>query len=550
MPNLRFKLASEPSELEQIHRLNFATFVQEIPRYEGDPATGMLVDRFHGENTYVIALDGDRVVGMVALRATRPFSLDAKLENLDSYLPAGRSLCEVRLLAVDPERRRGPVFRGLMRLVVEHGSHLGYDLAVVSATLRQLKLYRHLGFTPFGPCVGTPEARFQPMYVTLEAIQERGMALFTPGNGRHRLLETPAPSPSSSPRVRLLPGPVSLHPEVLGAIAAPPISHRGDEFAATLRRVKARLCELAGARRVSLLFGSGTLANDAVGARLSDENSATDTGGRGIVLSNGEFGERLADHARRFKLPHTVVRADWGDRFDYGAIGEMEFDWLWAVHCETSTGILNDLDALKRICRERGARLCLDCISSIATLPLDLSGVHLASGVSGKGIGSFAGVSMVFHETEIRPSPNGLPRYLDLGCYGAEDTVPYTFCSNLLTALRTALDRQRFEDRYPRIAGLSAQLRAGLRERGLRVLAPDEHASPAVTTIVLPPEASSTRVGHELDQRGYELSYLSSYLIQRNWIQVCLMGEHTSAELEPLPSLLSELTGLPTAART
>jgi aspartate aminotransferase-like enzyme/predicted N-acetyltransferase YhbS len=547
MPNLRFKLASEASELEQIHRLNFATFVQEIPRYEGDPATGVLVDRFHDQNTYIIALDGDRLVGMVALRATRPFSLDAKLENLESYLPAGRSLCEVRLLAVEPKRRRGPVFRGLMRLVVEHGSRLGYDLAVVSATVRQLKLYGHLGFTPFGPRVGTPEARFQPMYVTLEAIQERGMALFTPGNGRQRLPETLAQSLPRSPRVRLLPGPVSLHPDVLGAFAAPPISHRGDEFAATLRRVKARLCELAGARRVSLLFGSGTLANDAVGARLSVEDG---TGGRGIVLSNGEFGERLADHARRFKLPHTVVRADWGDRFDYGSIGEMELDWLWAVHCETSTGILNDLEALKRICRERGARLCLDCISSIATIPLDLSGVHLASGVSGKGIGSFAGVSMVFHEAEIPPSPNGLPRYLDLGCYGAEDTVPYTFCSNLLTALRTALDRQRFEDRYPRIAGLSAQLRAGLRERGLRVLAPDDHASPAVTTIVLPPEAPSTRIGNELDKRGYELSYLSSYLIQRNWIQVCLMGEHTSEDLAPLPDLVAELAGLPTAART
>ncbi len=530
IPNLRFKLASEAFELEQIHRLNYATFVQEIPRYEGDPATGVLVDRFHDENTYVVALDGDRLVGMVALRANRPFSLDARLENLDSYLPAGRTLCEVRLLAVAPERRRGPVFRGLMRLVVEHGSRLGYDLAVVSATVRQLKLYRHLGFMPFGPCVGTPEARFQPMYVTLEAIQERGKALFTAPDKEHL--------PPVKPCVRLLPGPVSLHPDVRNAFAAPPISHRGDEFAGTLRRVKARLCELAGARRVSLLFGSGTLANDAVAARLSVE------GGTGLVLSNGEFGDRLADHARRFRLPHTVLQADWGNLFDYDHIGALGFDWLWAVHCETSTGILNDLDPLKRICRERGARLCLDCISSIATIPLDLSGVHLASGVSGKGIGSFAGVSMVFHEAEIPPSPNGLPRYLDLGCYGAEDTVPYTFCSNLLTALRTALDRQRPEDRYPRIAGLSAQLRAGLRERGLRVLAPDEHASPAVTTIVLPPEAPSTRIGHELDQRGYELSYLSSYLIQRNWIQVCLMGEHTSEDLAPLPNLISDLAGL------
>lgn len=522
MPSLRFKLASEASELEQIHRLNYATFAEEIPQHTGDPSTGLLVDRFHDENTYVIALDRDQLVGMVALRTSRPFSLDAKLKNLDSHLPTGRSVCEARLLAVARERRRGPVFRGLMRLVVEHGRHLGYDLAVVSATVRQLKLYNHLGFTSFGPLVGTPEARFQPMYVTLEAIRERGRA-FVP----------------DMPRVRLLPGPVSLHPEVRNAFAAPPISHRCDEFAGTLRHVKARLCELAGAEHVALLFGSGTLANDAIAARLSVE------GGTGLILSNGEFGERLADHARRFRLPHTVLRADWGDVLDYDnidGIAGTDFDWLWAVHCETSTGILNDLETLKRLCRERGARLCLDCVSSIATVPLDLSGVHLASGASGKGIGSLAGVSMVFHQTVIPPAPSSVPRYLDLGCYQKDDGVPYTFCSNLVAALRTALDRQRFEERFSRIADLASWLRAGLRERGLRIVAPDEHASPAVTTIALPPAARSEWVGRELDRRGYELSYLSSYLVDRNWIQVCLMGECSREELAPLPGILAGLS--------
>jgi aspartate aminotransferase-like enzyme/predicted N-acetyltransferase YhbS len=526
MANLRFKLASDPSEFDQIHRLNHATFVQEIPQHGGDPATGLLVDKFHDENTYVLALDDDRLVGMVALRANRPFSLDAKLENLDAYLPAGRSLCEVRLLAVARERRKGTVFRGLMRLLVEEGLRQGYDLAVISGTVRQLELYSHLGFTPFGPRVGTPEAQFQPMYVTLEAIRERWQA-FAGDLGR--------------PRVRLLPGPVSLHASVRSAFAAPPVSHRGGEFAGTLRHVKARLRELTGAERVALLFGSGTLANDAIAARLSVE------GGAGLVLSNGEFGDRLADHARRFRLRHTVLRADWGGLFDDGRIADiagMDFDWLWAVHCETSTGVLNDLDVLKATCRQRGARLCLDCISSIGTVPVDLSGVHLASGVSGKGLGSFAGVSMVFHQTVIPPAPSELPRYLDLGCYEQEDAVPYTFCSNLVTALAAAFDRQRFEEHFAQLADLSSWLRAGLREHGLCIVAPDAHASPAVTTIALPPEVPSTRVGRELDQRGYELSYLSAYLVERNWIQICLMGECSREELAPLPGLVAEVAGL------
>lgn len=520
MPSLRFKIASDESELEQIHRLNYATFVDEIPQHRPDPASGLLVDKFHGQNSYVIALDGDHLVGMVALRAARPFSLDAKVEDLDSHLPVGRSLCEVRLLSVARDRRKGPVFRGLMRLLVEHGRHCGYDLAVISATLRQLKLYRHLGFTPFGPQVGAPEARFQPMYVTLEAIHERGRAF-------------------AAPRVRLLPGPVCLHPDVRQAFAALPISHRGDEFSGSLRHVKSRLRELTGARHVSLLFGSGTLANDAIAARLGVE------GGTGVVLSNGEFGDRLADHARRLRLPHTVVRTGWGDAFEEATLdallGETPCDWLWAVHCETSTGVLNDLAVLQRLCDRRSARLCLDSISSLATVPLDLSGVHLASGVSGKGIGSLAGVAMVFHQATIPPAPTALPRYLDLGCYAQEDGVPYTFTSNLILALKAALDSRSFEKRFVQITDLAAWLRAGLRDHGLRIVAPDDRSSPAVTTIALPPESPSARVGRELERRGYELSYLSSYLLERNWIQVCLMGECSRAELAPLPGILASL---------
>lgn len=519
MTPYRFKIASEAFELEQIHRLNHATFAEEIPQHPRN-AEGVLVDRFHHQNTYLVALDGDRVVGMLAVRTDRPFSLDTKVPDLDSHLPEGRSVCEVRLLAVRREHRKGTVFRGLMRLVMQHCPSLGFDTAVISATVRQLKLYGHMGFKPFGPLVGTPEAQFQPMYLTLEAARERWRA-FEPG------------------RVRLLPGPVSVHPAVRRALAAPSIPHRCAEFAALLREVKARLRGLAGTERVSLLFGSGTLANDAVAAQISRDGGI---GGRGLVLANGEFGERLCDHARRFGLAHSVLRAEWGSAFDYGLVDGLAAqpgcDWVWAVHCETSTGVLNDLGALSAICRHRGRRLYLDCISSIGTVPVSLAGVRLASGVSGKGLGSFAGVSMVFHDHEIAPAPD-LPRYLDLGCYAREDEVPYTFSSNLAAALRTALERRRFEERFAGIASLASWLRGSLRSQGLRILAPDAHASPAVITIVLPPEAPSCRVGSVLEERGFELGWSSAYLRERNWIQICLMGEHDRAELEPLPRLLS-----------
>src|SRR5216110_563252 len=94
-PPLVFKFAAEDWEFEQIHRLNYKTFVEEIPQHLPS-ANQRLVDKFHAENTYLICLSGRRLAGMLAARGNRPFSLDQKLENLDSYLPPGRKICEIR----------------------------------------------------------------------------------------------------------------------------------------------------------------------------------------------------------------------------------------------------------------------------------------------------------------------------------------------------------------------------------------------------------------------------------------------------------------------
>ena len=84
--SLKFKIATEDWEFAQIHHLNYQTFVEEIPQHAANPDHA-LVDKFHRENTYIICLDRGQVVGMIAVRDRRPFSLDAKLNNLDAYLP-------------------------------------------------------------------------------------------------------------------------------------------------------------------------------------------------------------------------------------------------------------------------------------------------------------------------------------------------------------------------------------------------------------------------------------------------------------------------------
>jgi len=156
-PPLVFKTASEDWEFEQIHRLNYKTFVEEIPQHKASP-THRMVDKFHAENTYLICTCGRQIAGMLAVRSNRPFSLDQKVENLESYLPPGRKLCEVRLLAVDRKFRGAQVLQGILALLWQHGIEKSYDLAVISGTPRQFRLYQHLGFVPFGPVVGSGDA--------------------------------------------------------------------------------------------------------------------------------------------------------------------------------------------------------------------------------------------------------------------------------------------------------------------------------------------------------------------------------------------------------
>jgi aspartate aminotransferase-like enzyme len=165
--------------------------------------------------------------------------------------------------------------------------------------------------------------------------------------------------------VNFLPGPVTVRREVRRAFEQAPESHRGEDFKKDFQATKHILCDLVRAGKVELFMGSGTLANDVVAGQLSL------LGQPGLVLSNGEFGSRLVDQARRFNLKFETLEFPWGQPLDLAAVKRKlsgNIAWLWCTHCETSTGILADLAALKILCAKNGTKLCLDCVSSIGTM--------------------------------------------------------------------------------------------------------------------------------------------------------------------------------------
>ncbi len=521
-----FKIATEGWEFDQIHELNYKTFVEEIPQHPAE-SSKRLVDQFHRANTYIVSVRGRRVLGMISITDERPFSLDKKLEDLDSYLPRSHSICEIRLLSVQAGHRGGRILKGLLKTLAEYCLKQEYDLAIISGSEREQRLYSHLGFVPFGPLVGTPGARFQPMYLTLETFAAETKAVLA-GSG------------SAAQRqscTNFLPGPVNISEKVREAFVEAPLSHRSNEFIDDLVLTKRRLCRLVGALSVEIFMGSGTLANDVIAGQLSLLS------GRGLVLSNGEFGQRLIKHAGAFGLTFETHEVDWGAPFDEDEIeSELDriphLDWIWAVHCETSTGVLNDMCSMAKMCSQRSIRLCMDCISSIGTVPVDLSDVYVASGVSGKGLGAYPGLAMVYYNHAVRPEPESIPRCLDLGYYAVKNGVPFTISSNLVYAVQAALEKLGSGNAFDATDRLSHWIRTQLGDAGFQIVGPDEQSSPGVITLALPDWIDSRVLGQRLEEEGFRLGYNSSYLVERNWIQIALMGEVSKESLEQLCSRL------------
>ncbi len=336
-------------------------------------------------------------------------------------------------------------------------------------------------------------------------------------------------------------------PDVDAAFATPALSHRGPAFLAQIGAVRRQLCELTGARNVQILPGSGSLANTVVAAQLGLRDTT------GLVISNGEFGERLADEAARARLRFDALRLPWARPFNLAQMDSCAArlprgGWLWCVHHETSTGMLNPLDELKAIATRHGLLLCVDCISSIGAVPVNLEGVHLASGTSGKGLGAYPGLALVFHDYTPRVEPRRLPGYIDLGHWAGHDSVPHTHSSNLVGALAAALPAVT-AGRMARIRENAAWLRGALRAQGWTLAIPDVVACPGIITLVLDEDHDAAATGTELEHRGFLLNFRSRHMLAHNWIQISLLGDPPQAGLERLVTALRVLRPTSTVSR-
>lgn len=329
----------------------------------------------------------------------------------------------------------------------------------------------------------------------------------------------------TSEPVNLSTGPVHISAEVRKVLSAPAISHRSEEFRGLLNNTMGLMRQRFSVQEVFFMSGSGTLANEAMLYQVKM------LGTKGLILSNGEFGSRLIRQAERIALDFVKYELNWGQAFDMQAISDRleagEIGWLLFCHSETSTGVLNDLDSITALAASFNCLCFADCISSAGTIPLNLSGISMASASSGKGLASCSGLAILL--SNIKPlSDNSIPLYYDIAHYAEKGHIPFTISSNLIHALYTSMVQKGIAttgdlvDRYCHTFYHILQAHD---------LVPFGHPSCRVFTIVLP-QGRLQSFMQQMVKRRIILSYESEYLKKRDWCQLSVFGYYEEMQLQ------------------
>ncbi len=320
-------------------------------------------------------------------------------------------------------------------------------------------------------------------------------------------------------------GPIDTLPFVSDALRYSSISHRSIEFVDLYHEVSGSISEKLNVRETYLFSGSGTLANDVMIAQIGLRKE------KGLILANGEFGERLIQQAGRQRLDFNVLKTEWGSPINVAqivdAISLSGAKWLLLCHCETSTGFINPLNEIIENCASLSCDIYLDCMSTIGVIDLNLADVAMATASSGKGIGSYAGIALVLCNTEIISS-SSVPLYLDLAYMKDSNGIPFTMLSNLLIALSRAVSCNLNENRYRQLSDYSSIVFSRLDSLNL---IPFSTVESRVFTIV-PEQKNVQNAIKYLSGKDISLSFQSRYLQRHNWFQMALFGTYTSEEIE------------------
>ncbi|KAJ2629098.1 hypothetical protein H4R22_003519, partial [Coemansia sp. RSA 1290] len=206
-------------------------------------------------------------------------------------------------------------------------------------------------------------------------------------------------SNASSRPLCMIPGPVEMSDTVLQSNSTPATAHTDPVFVEAFGQVIEMLRTVVGTKTAQpfVIAGSGTLGWDQSAANL------VEAGENVLVLSNGYFGEGLADCMETYGAQVTRLRAEPGQRQQLAQVAQAlrakKYKLVTVTQVDTSTGVLGDVKGVAELVREHSPEtlVVVDgvCATAAERLYFDAWGVDVVITASQKALGSPPGVSVV-----------------------------------------------------------------------------------------------------------------------------------------------------------
>ena len=322
-----------------------------------------------------------------------------------------------------------------------------------------------------------------------------------------------------NPYLLLTPGPLSTTKTVKAAMLRDWCTW-DDDYNRIVQQLRADLVALATGQTddytAVLMQGSGTYSVESVvGSVIPNE-------GKLLVLTNGAYGDRIVRIAQVLGIAYTQL--------DFGETGEINPDILAqvlaedaaithvaVVHCETTTGMLNDIAAVGKVVKARNRCFIVDAMSSFGGIPLDVAelGIDYLVSSANKCIQGVPGFGFVIALKSALSGCKGLARSLSLDLYDQWTAMEqghgkwrFTSPTHVVRAFCQAMQELREEGgvaaRHARYAQNQRTLVEGMRALGFAPLFEQGQQSPIITSFLYPDPAFDFQTFYEaLKRKGY-----------------------------------------------
>ncbi|MCM8800521.1 MAG: alanine--glyoxylate aminotransferase family protein [Candidatus Omnitrophica bacterium] len=295
----------------------------------------------------------------------------------------------------------------------------------------------------------------------------------------------------------LTPGPTPIPEAVAQAQARPIIHHRTPQFQKILKEAIEGLKYVFQTNNdVFILTSSGTGAMEAAVANLLSK------GDTAITVEGGKFGERWTEICQAYGINCEVIKVEWGRAVEPERIKALlknlgrKVKAVFTTLCETSTGVVNDIQAIGKIVKDTEAVLVVDAVSGLGAIPLLTDEWNCDVVVSGSqkglmlppGLGFITLSQKAWRLVQEAKSPR---YYFDLNKAKkalAETDTPFTPAITLIIALVEVLrliKEDGLENIFLRHKKMAEATRQAMKALGLELFA-SEAASDVVTAVKVP----------------------------------------------------------------